>query len=106
MGDRWSLVIIRDMLTGKQRFGQFLESPEGIPTNILADRLKRLEANGLISKAAYQESPRRFAYAPTELGESLLPILQAMCRWANVYFPETWTPPETFMKRRARGNRR
>ena len=106
MGDRWSLVILRDMLTGKQRYGQFLDSPEGIPTNILADRLKRLEANGIISKTAYQERPRRFAYSPTQLGESLLPVLQAMCRWANVNFPETWTPPASFMKRRSRRKRR
>ena len=100
MGDRWSLVIVRDMLTGKERYGQFLDSPEGIPTNILADRLKRLEASGIVCRAAYQENPRRFTYSLTELGESLLPILQAMCKWANVHFPETWTPPDSFMKRR------
>ena len=102
VGDRWSLIIVRDMLIGKQRYGQFLDSPEGIPTNILANRLKRLEADGIISRTAYQDHPRRFAYSPTELGESLLPVLQAMCRWANVHFPETRTPPASFMKPRPR----
>ena len=59
-----------------------------------------MEAAGLVSRTAYQQSPRRFAYALTESGESLLPVLQAMCRWANDRFPETWTPPESFMRRR------
>jgi len=98
--------VIRDMLTGKERFGQFLDSPEGIPTNILSDRLRRLEANGIVARTAYQERPRRFAYSLTELGEALLPVLQAMCRWANGHFSETWTPPDSFMKRRPRVKRR
>ncbi len=101
VGDKWSLVVVRDMLTGKKRFGEFLESPEGIPTNILANRLKRMEESGVLSKKPYQERPTRFAYALTDRGESLLPILQAMCRWANTHFPDTWTPPESFMERRA-----
>ena len=101
VGDKWSLVVVRDMFTGKKRFGEFLESPEGIPTNILANRLKRMEESGVLSKKPYQERPTRFAYALTDRGESLLPILQAMCRWANTQFPDTWTPPESFMERRA-----
>ncbi len=101
VGDKWSLVVVRDMLNGKKRFGEFLESPEGIPTNILANRLKRMEESGVLSKKPYQERPTRFAYALTERGESLLPILQAMCRWGNTQFPDTWTAPESFMKRRA-----
>ncbi len=101
VGDKWSLVVVRDMLSGKKRFGEFIESPEGIPTNILANRLKRMEESGVLSKKPYQERPTRFAYALTDRGESLLPILQAMCRWANTHFPDTWTPPESFMERRA-----
>ena len=100
VGDKWSLVIVRDMVNGKARFGEFLESPEGIPTNILADRLKRMEGNGLISKKPYQERPRRFAYGLTEKGLSLLPVVQSMCLWANRHYPHTWTPPESFMKSR------
>ena len=101
VGDKWSLVIVRDMINGKKRFGEFLESPEGIPTNILASRLKRMGEFGLLSKKTYQEKPTRYDYELTERGESLLPVLQSFCRWANRHFPETWTPPESFMRPRA-----
>ena len=102
VGDKWSLVIVRDMLMGKRRYGEFLASPEGITTNILADRLKRMEDLGLVSKTPYQQHPPRYDYALTPAGVSLLPVLQAMCRWANKNIPDTWTPPKKFMKRRVK----
>jgi len=98
VGDKWSLVLIRDMLTGKSRFGEFLASPESIPTNILASRLKRMEELGLVTRAPYQTRPPRHAYQLTAMGRALAPILQSICRWANQYFPDTWTPPESFME--------
>ena len=101
VGDRWSLVIIRDMLVGKKRFGEFMTSPEGITTNILADRLKRMENSGLVARRPYQKRPPRHEYSLTPRGDALLPVLQAICRWANRQFPDTWTPPASFMKRRA-----
>lgn len=101
VGDRWTLVILRDLLTGKSRFSQFLTSPEKITTNILTDRLASMESNGLVTKEAYQKNPPRFTYALTRKGEALLPVLQEMCRWANAHVPETWTPPKSFMTRRA-----
>ena len=100
LGDRWSLVIVRDLLTGKRRFGEFLASPEGIPTNILAARLKRLEAAGLIARRPYQTRPPRHEYRLTSDGEALLPVLQEICRWANRHLPDTWVPPESFMGRK------
>lgn len=100
VGDKWTLVIVRDMVTGKRRYKEFLESPEGIPTNILADRLRRMVELGLISKAPYQSNPPRYAYTLTNRGKSLLPILQSMCTWANAEFPNTWTPPKSFMRTR------
>ena len=99
-GDKWSFIIIRDLLTGKSRYGEFLDSPEGIPTNILAERLKRLTAAGIVEKALYQERPPRYAYSLTAKGEELLPALQEICRWANKHMPGTWTPPESFMSRK------
>ena len=102
VGDKWSLVIVRDMLIGKRRYGEFLASPEGITTNILADRLKRMEELGLVSKTPYQEHPPRYEYALTRSGVALLPVLQAMCRWGNENIPDTWSPPDSFMKRRVR----
>lgn len=98
VGDKWSLIIVRDMLTGKKRFGEFLSSPERIPTNILTNRLKRLENTGLVKKAEYSNRPQRFDYQLTERGRGLLPVLQEISRWANRHVPETWTPPDWFMR--------
>jgi DNA-binding HxlR family transcriptional regulator len=97
LGDRWSLVIVRDMATGKTKFGDFLKSPERIPTNILADRLQRLEAFGLIEKRSYQQNPVRFEYRLTKKGADLLPALQAVCLWANRHLPSTWQTPKNFL---------
>lgn len=100
VGDRWTLVILRDLLTGKKRFSEFLTSPENVATNVLTNRLALMEQAGLVTKQAYQQRPKRYAYELTKKGEGLLPVLQEMCRWANLYFPDTWVPPESFMKRK------
>ncbi len=98
LGDRWTLVVLRDLLTGKRIYKEFLESPEGISTNILADRLRRLEECGLVERVLYCDRPARYRYAPTRKGADLLPTLQALCRWSNRYDGETWTPPTDFMR--------
>ncbi len=100
VGDKWTLVLIRDMMTGKGRYGEFLASPEGIPTNILASRLKDMEVAGLISKRPYQTNPVRNVYVLTPKGDGLITVLQDICRWANRHVPGTWTPPRAFMERR------
>ncbi|WP_300297421.1 helix-turn-helix domain-containing protein [Ferrovibrio sp.] len=100
VGDRWSLVILRDMLNGKSRFAEFLDSPERITTNILTDRLVQMEEFGLVKREAYQSRPMRYAYRLTAKGEGLLPVLQEICRWANRHIPGTWVPPKVFMERR------
>ena len=102
VGDRWTLVIVRDLVNGKTRYGEFLASPEGIPTNILADRLRRMREHGIVARAPYQDAPVRYEYRLTPRGEALLPVLQAICKWANAQFPDTWAPPDSFMKRRVR----
>jgi DNA-binding HxlR family transcriptional regulator len=102
VGDRWTLVVLRDLLIGKKRFSQFLESPEEIATNVLADRLALMEQAGLVTKAPYQLRPKRFEYSLTPKGEALLPMLQDMCRWANHFIPGTWTPPDSFMRRKVK----
>lgn len=98
VGDKWSLVIVRDMVTGKKRFGEFMASPEGIKTNILTNRLRRMEGAGLVERRAYQTKPPRFEYLLTERGNALLPVLQEMCRWANTHIHDTWIPPDSFMQ--------
>ncbi len=97
LGDKWTLVIVRDMLNGKAKFAEFLGSPEGVPTNILAARLKRMVETGLAKKTAYQERPKRFAYELTPKGRDLIPVVHAMCGWAKSHYSECWTPPVAFM---------
>ena len=58
LGDRWSLLVVRDLVRGKRRYAEFLESPEGIPTNILADRLKRLASSGIITSRTTSRDQR------------------------------------------------
>src|SRR4051812_4841615 len=78
IGDRWTLLVVRDLLLGKRRFGDFLQSAEGIPTNILTDRLKRLERAGLVATSRYLEHPPRFEYHLTPEGQALAPIVRAI----------------------------
>src|SRR4030095_8085912 len=82
LGDKWTLILIRDMLMFQKTFyKEFATSPEGIPTNILADRLRRLECAGILSKEAYQDNPTRYAYRLTRKGLDLFSVLQAMGLW-------------------------
>ncbi|HLP01863.1 MAG TPA: helix-turn-helix domain-containing protein [Opitutaceae bacterium] len=91
LGDKWTLLIVRDLLLGRRRYGDFLASPEGIPTNILAERLKRLEQAGLLEKTAYQDNPVRHEYAPTPACRDLKPVLFAAAEWGNKHIPGTRT---------------
>lgn len=97
VGDKWSLLLIRDMCMGKKRYGDFAASPEGIPTNILANRLKRLEETGLIKKNPYQSKPLRYEYGLTTKGAKLLPVLQQLAIWAANFVPGCTTPPDWFV---------
>ncbi|HEY9637722.1 MAG TPA: helix-turn-helix domain-containing protein [Coleofasciculaceae cyanobacterium] len=93
LGDRWTLLIVRDMLFfEKQRFEEFLESPEGISTNILASRLKSLEQLGLVEKQPYSNHSRRMNYQLTQRGQSLRPVLKAMIDWGLENIPKTRIP--------------
>jgi DNA-binding HxlR family transcriptional regulator len=93
LGDRWSLLVVRDVMRGKRRYAEFLESPEGIPTNILADRLKRLGAKGIIKSQRYSQHPPRLEYALTAKGEDLRPIMRAMVEWGIRHAGGRTPPP-------------
>jgi DNA-binding HxlR family transcriptional regulator len=93
-GDKWSLLVVRDLLLGKTTYSEFEKSPEGIPTNILAERLKRLLAAGIIEKSRYQERPVRYAYQLTSKGRDLQPVLLAMIDWGNNHVPGTLSRAE------------
>jgi DNA-binding HxlR family transcriptional regulator len=92
LGDRWTLLVIRDLFGGKSRYGEFLDSPERIPTNILAERLHRLEQAGLITSSPYQQNPPRYAYALTAKGKDLKPVLAALALWGMRH--ESRTAPD------------
>lgn len=87
-GDRWTLVVVRDLAFGKRRFGELLQAPEKIPTNILSDRLKQLEMVEVIERVAYQERPTRYEYRLTEKGRDLAPVLRAMAEWGQKHAGE------------------
>jgi len=91
VGDKWTLLVVRDLLRGKRTYSELLASPERIPTNLLAERLKRLERAELISSATYQERPVRYAYTLTEKGKALGDVLKAYVAWGNRYIPGTRT---------------
>ena len=85
LGDKWSLLVVRDLMRGKKRYAEFLASSEGIPTNILAERLKRLAAKGVIRSRRYSQHPPRVEYELTAKGEDLRPIVRAMVEWGVRY---------------------
>ena|SRR5438105_12428871 len=89
IGDRWTLLVIRDLFRGLTRYGEFLAAPEGIPTNILADRLTRLERAGLLKREPYQQNPPRYAYTLTLKGAELKPVIGSLATWAMRHLPRT-----------------
>ena len=97
-GDKWTLVIIRDLVCGKKTYSELADSPEKIPTNRLAERLKMLEANKLLVKEQYQSKPKRYEYILTEKGRDTLPILQEIAKWGNHHVEDTWVPLKWFME--------
>jgi DNA-binding HxlR family transcriptional regulator len=86
-GDKWSLLIIRDLMDQKEcTYGDFLKSPEGIATNILAARLHTLEENKIIEKLEHPDSKAKVLYRLTRKGIDLLPVVIEIMVWAQKYF--------------------
>lgn len=87
-GDKWSLLIIRDMmLEEKSTYGDFLNSKEKIATNILADRLSMLEQNGFVTKQVAEDKKSKFVYTLTEKGIDLVPVVMEIGLWGSKYNP-------------------
>lgn len=101
LGDHWTLLIVRDLFRGLSKYGEFAAGPEGVPTNILAERLQRLENAGIVSRTAYQMNPPRYAYALTEKGRELKSVLGSLGTWALRNVSGTRPDPEllTMLKR-------
>ena len=94
-GDKWTLLIIRDILfMGKRYYNEFLNSDENISTNILADRLACLEENGIINKKPDEANRSKYIYTLTKKGKELTPVMLAIVDWAEKYDEKTRVPED------------
>jgi DNA-binding HxlR family transcriptional regulator len=91
LGDRWTILVIRDALLGLRRFDDF-QRDLGIARNVLTDRLQRLVAEGVLERRRYQERPERFEYRLTAKGRDLWPLTMALLRWGDRHYAEGKPP--------------
>lgn len=102
LGDRWTLLVLRDLLlVGKQRFAEFQAAPEGMASNVLADRLQALHAAGLVERRPDPQDGRRVIYRPGPAALDLLPVLLELIRWGATHDART-AAPKAFVERIAR----
>lgn len=93
IGDRWTLLVVRDlMFAGKRHFREFVQSEEGISSNILADRLNALVENGLVTREDDPTHAQKAIYSLTEKGLDLLPVIVALSAWTQNHHPDTRRP--------------
>ena len=85
IGDKWKVLILRDLLTGTKRFGELKKSVGNVSQKVLTAQLRAMEDSGLLTRTVYAEVPPRVEYTLTELGESLKPILDSMWNWGEGY---------------------
>lgn len=85
IGDKWKVLIIRDLLTGTKRFGELKKSLSGITQKVLTNNLRQMETSGLILRKVYAEVPPKVEYSLSDTGFSLKPILDSMVQWGNEY---------------------
>ena len=85
IGNKWKLLILRNLLARPWRFNELQKSLDGISQKVLTDSLRSMEADGIITRTVYPEVPPRVEYALSELGESMRPILNSMQAWGENY---------------------
>lgn len=85
MGDKWKVLIVRDLLTGTKRFGELKKSLNGISQKVLTQHLRIMEENGLVDRKVYAEVPPKVEYTLTHVGQSLSSVLDAMLQWGKTY---------------------
>ena len=85
IGNKWKLLIMRNLLMRPWRFNELRKSLDGVSQKVLTDSLRQLESDGIILRTVYPEVPPRVEYSLTELGESMRPVLSAMGDWGKVY---------------------
>lgn len=101
VGDRWTLLVLRDLFGGKRRFDEFVSSPEAIATNVLSERLARLERERLVVRQRDTEDGRRVIYQLTARGKSLQPVITALRDWGLAHIEGTNTQQFASMRARA-----
>lgn len=102
VGERWTLLVLRDVLLGRHRFEELVESL-GITRTVLTQRLQHLVHEGVLERSAYQQRPERFSYTLTAKGQALLPVLAALLQWGDRYYPEAAGPPRLLQHRNCGG---
>lgn len=103
VGERWTLLILRDALLGLTRFDEFRDNL-GVASNVLTARLEHLCAEGLLERHAYQERPVRHEYLLTEKGREVGPALLMLMKWGDRYYPTKDGPPRLTVHRGCGGN--
>ena len=91
IGDKWKVLILRDLMDGTKRFGELRKSLSGISQKVLTSNLRDMEGNGLLTRTVYAEVPPHVEYSLTELGRSLRPILDSMVQWGESFREQTFS---------------
>jgi DNA-binding HxlR family transcriptional regulator len=102
IGERWTLLVLRDVFSGRRRFDQIQESL-GVARNVLASRLNRLVDEGILYRHRYQERPARHEYRLTEKGLDLWPVLVSLLAWGDRHLPDKGGPPVVLVHRECGG---
>lgn len=97
IGDKWKVLIIRDLLTGTKRFSELMRSVTGITQKVLTSNLRSMEADGLVNRKVYPQVPPKVEYSLTETGLSLKPILDSMVQWGTEYRDKTRRSETSFL---------
>lgn len=92
IGNKWKLLIIRNLLASSNRFGELKRGLPGISQRVLTDNLRQLEVDGLITRTVYPEVPARVEYSLNDLGNSLRPLFKSMEEWGDLYKQKVGTP--------------
>ena len=102
VGERWTLLVLRDVLLGHHRFDELVESL-GVTRTVLSQRLRHLVDEGVLERTAYQERPERFEYHFTAKGRALTPVIAHLLWWGDTYYPEPAGPPRLLRHRACGG---
>jgi DNA-binding HxlR family transcriptional regulator len=96
VGERWTLLILRDVFLGRRQFDELIDSV-GLTRTVLTNRLRKLEAHGLLERHRYQQRPDRYEYLPTAKALGLVPVLGQLMHWGDEHYPHPAGPPRRLL---------